>query len=100
MFALLINQFKLLKNIMKKIMFGAAVLAAFSLASCKKADRVCECTYPNGGGSDKVTYVDKMSKKTAKFLCEGDSKVDIKTEDGTFSYDPSADEDAPTCVLK
>ena len=53
---------------MKKIILGVAVLAAFSLASCKKANRVCECT--SSGTTTDITLEDKTTKKNALFYCQ------------------------------
>ncbi len=45
---------------MKKVILFAAVVSAFSLASCKK-DRVCTCVTSPGGGTTVVTYTASKS---------------------------------------
>lgn len=51
---------------MKKIIFSVAILAAFTIVSCKKANREFECTTSTG------TYSIKFTDKTTK----GQAKID------------------------
>ena len=87
---------------MKKIILGVAVLAAFSLASCKKANRVCECTHTDGKPSSQYTIEDKTTKKNAKYYCEtqhGQSlNIVVTSPDGiTYTETPNT---TTSCKLK
>ncbi len=68
---------------MKKILFLAIVLGAFSLTSCKK-ERTCSCT----GGVTIDIKIPKSTKSDAKKTCE--------TAQSTYSASVSA----TTCELK
>lgn len=65
---------------MKKVILSAAVLSAFSFASCEK-ERTCTCTstYTYGGSSTPTTsaktYKD-VTKRQAKTLCVGYTETD------------------------
>jgi len=54
---------------MKHIFSIAILVAALSLASCRK-DRTCECTTSHASGSyDRTTTYKKISKSKAKKYC-------------------------------
>lgn len=53
---------------MKKMTLLAAVVVAFTFASCKK-DYTCECTATSGGVSVSATTTIKDTKKKAKDAC-------------------------------
>ena len=77
---------------MKKLIFSVATLAAFTIVSCKKANRVCECTI--SGQTISYKFTDKTTKGQAKIDCEG---VTTKASDGTVT---PAQESGTTCKLK
>ena len=77
---------------MKKLILSATVLVALTIVSCKKANRVCECTTSDGTISYKLT--DKTTKGEAKAVCVG-----YKTKDSDGTEEP-AQEPGTTCKLK
>ncbi len=52
---------------MKKIVFGIAVVTAFGFASCKK-DYTCKCTFSDGSVIN--AELKNAKKKDAKSTCE------------------------------
>ena len=78
---------------MKNTLLAITIIIAFTVVSCKKADRVCECT--GSDGSYSIKYTDKTSKGEAKTVCEG---FKVKSSDG--SNDFSTVEDGESCKLK
>lgn len=80
---------------MKNLILAAAILAAFTVVSCKKADRVCECT-SSVDGTITYTFTDKTPKGGVKALCEGYKEKD---EDGDI-YEASSNDETTTCTLK
>ena len=77
---------------MKNLIIVAAILAVFAVVSCKKANRVCECT--DFTGTTSIKFTDKTTKGQAKIDCEG---VTTKASDGTVT---PAQESGTTCKLK
>jgi hypothetical protein len=87
---------------MKKNMFGVAIIATVILLSCKKADRVCECTLSDGTKSQ-FTIVDKTTKKSAEYFCKtqgGDNMNDQITSSAGTETDSEDDATNGTCKLK
>jgi hypothetical protein len=75
----------------KLFIVGIAIIGLF--ASCKKADRVCECTYADGT-KESITYLDETSKKSAKENCENYNNI-------KYDYDGEVYEEKGTkCELK
>lgn len=64
---------------MKKVMLFAAVVTAFSFASCKK-DYTCKCTTVYAGGSSPTVVSEtgsyKATKKKSKTVCAGLESTD------------------------
>lgn len=61
---------------MKKITLLAAVVVAFTFASCKK-DYTCECTFSGNGLSGTASTTIKDTKKKAKDACEKDNTTGV-----------------------
>jgi hypothetical protein len=61
---------------MKKITLLAAVVVAFTFASCKK-DYTCECTFSGNGFSGSVSTTIKDTKKKAKDACTAKNEVGV-----------------------
>ena len=81
---------------MKNLILAAAILAAFTVVSCKKADRVCECT-SLADGKTTYTFTDKTPKGGVKALCEGYTEKD---EDGNIDEGSPLEDETTTCTLK
>jgi hypothetical protein len=64
---------------MKKITLLAAVIAAFTFASCKK-DYTCECTATSGGVSVSASTTIKDTKKKAKDACTAKNTTGVTCE--------------------
>jgi len=64
---------------MKKITLLAAVIAAFTFASCKK-DYTCECTATSGGVSISASTTIKDTKKKAKDACTAKATTGVTCE--------------------
>jgi hypothetical protein len=105
---------------MKKIILFAAVISAFSFASCKK-DRACTCTGTSsttvtettdwetsptetttntyGGSGTAITTYNDAKKKDAKKACinETSKEEDVETDSGnTYNFDSGTWEDYTT----
>lgn len=62
---------------MKKVILFAAVVSAFSFASCKK-DRTCTCITDPGGSTEIVTFT-KAKKGDASAACLSSTRVSNST---------------------
>lgn len=83
---------------MKKVILFAAVISAFSFASCSK-DRVCTCQTDQPGSKAQVTTYIKSRKADAREQCMS-TKQDMVVQSQVPPYTATTVTVTNTCTLK